>query len=377
MSRGGPHDDPRLAERLAETIRDIAASAEARLIAGIAARLRAGLDTPEWVDRKRAQVGEVRRLAEAIVARLDAETVSAVEQALTLAYVRGGEAALDELGRLADATPEQLAAIRRELPGSAAVQRLVWATVSQLRGTHLRILRWSLDSYREVISAVLPDLLLGVETRRRAAQRAWDRFLARGITGFVDRSGRAWELGSYVEMAVRTGAAQAMVEGHLDRLAAAGIDMVIVSNAPQECARCRPWEGRVLARRGPTGRVRVEHATLDGQAITVDVAGTVAQAVGAGLLHPNCRHSLSAYLPGVTEVPRHTADPDGDKARQELRRLEREVRRWKRREAGALDPAAAHAARARVREYQAQIRDHVEETGLHRQRHREQIGAAR
>jgi hypothetical protein len=56
---------------------------------------------------------------------------------------------------------------------------------------------------------------------------------------------RSW---TDVEMPTRTGVARAAVEGHLDRLAGPGIDLVIVSNTALECPRCRPSEGKVLAR---------------------------------------------------------------------------------------------------------------------------------
>ncbi len=39
-------------------------------------------------------------------------------------------------------------------------------------------------------------------------------------------------------------------------------------------------------------------------------------AIADGLMHPNCRHSLNAYLHGATKVPTHTADPEGDAARR-------------------------------------------------------------
>lgn len=93
----------------------------------------------------------------------------------------------------------------------------------------------------------------------------------------------------------------------------------------------------------------------------------------------NCRHSLSAYLPGVTRLPTDTADPDGDEARQTLRALERQVRKDKLQAAGALDPAAKRMYEAKVRATQAEIRDHIANapTTLFRQRHREQIGTAR
>lgn len=83
------------------------------------------------------------------------------------------------------------------------------------------------------------------------------------------------------------------------------------------------------------------------------------------------------YLPGVTKVPTHTADPEGDHARQKLRRLERELRALKRQEAAVIDPAAKTAFGKKIRAKQAQIRAHVAETGPQRQPHREQIGTAR
>ena len=367
-----------LAEDLARVLVELYTAAETRLAAGIARMLADDLDAPDWAVRKLEAIGGVRELAERIVRRLDTESAAEVEQMLVLAYGRGGKAALDELGRLGSAVPSQVSAIRTALPGTEAIQRLVFSLVSTLRGTHLRILRWSLDSYRTVVARASVGTLLGVQTRRRTAQVAWEQLLSQGITGFTDRAGRNWQLASYVEMATRTTVAQAAVEGHLDRLATAGLDLVIVSNAPQECIRCRPWEGKVLTRTGLGSReLRLQHTTRPGQLVAVEVAGSVAEAVAAGLMHPNCRHSLSAYLPGVTKSPTHTEDPEGDKARQQLRYLERQVRSWKLRQAAAIDPAAAKAAGVKVRAYQARIREHVTATGLHRQPAREQIGTAR
>lgn len=95
--------------------------------------------------------------------------------------------------------------------------------------------------------------------------------------------------------------------------------------------------------------------------------------VANSLVVSNCRHSLSAYLPGVTRVPTNTEDPEGDKARQQLRALERKVRSEKLKAETAIDPAAKAGHEAKVRAAQGQIREHVKATGLHRQPGREQI----
>jgi phosphoglycolate phosphatase-like HAD superfamily hydrolase len=373
--------DRTLGEDLAGTLTDLYASAAERIAAAMAMQLRQGINRPDWAADKLGSINDLRNAIAQIVRALNTATGPAVEQAMVLAFARGGKAALDELAKAGYLTAEQLTAIRMSVPGAEAVARLAFSLTSTLQGTHVRILRWALDTYREVIARTTPDVLLGTKTRLRAAQTAWEELLSQGITGFTDRAGRNWQLASYVEMATRTATAQAAVQAHLDRLGDAGIDLVIVSNAPQECKRCRPWEGKILARNGPGGKrvIELPHATKEGHTVRIEIAGSVEEAVAAGLMHPNCRHSLSAYLPGVTKSPTHTEDPEGDEARQKLRQLERDVRKAKAQAAAVIDPAARKVFEAQVRDKQAQIRDHIASapTTLFRQPQREQIGTAR
>lgn len=375
--------DRSLAEGLAQALTDIYGDVELRLAEDLARRLKKGIKSPDWVHDKLGSVNELRNATNRMLQKLQADTTGQVEQAVVLAYARGGVAALDELARAGQLSREQVKAIRASMPGAEAVQRLIWSLVSTLLGTHVRILRWETDVYREVVaSTVATGVLQGTETRIRTAQRTLDRFLSRGVTGFTDKANRNWELASYVEMATRTGAAQAAVQGHLDRLADRGIDLVMVSNAPQECKLCRPWEGRILHRTiGGKRLANAEHATLDRSTVHFHIAGSVAEAVAAGLMHPNCRHSLSAFIPGVSKPASVTtsADPKGDEARQKLRDLERKVRRSKLRAAGALTPEARKHHEAKARGYQAQIREHIRTapTKLFRHPEREQLGTAR
>lgn len=372
--------DRTLGADIAGTIAELYHGLEVQLADQISRQLRAGIAEPPDAEKQLAALGILSRGARSLLNKIQRDLTGTVEQAVVLAYHRGGEAAIAELAKRSGMSPSMLADLREQLPQLGAIQRMVYALTSKLLGTHVRILRWEQDAYRSVMAkTILTGTLTGRETRLRTAQRAWEELLSRGITGFTDKRGRNWELASYVEMAARTGTAQAAVQGNLDRLAAAGINLVVVSDAPQECKRCRPWEGKILARTGPGARdVRVQHGTQD-RTVTVHVAGSVLEAVEAGLMHPNCRHSLSAYLPGVTRLPTDTADPDGDKARQKLRALERKVRRAKLQAAGALDPQAKTRFEADVRDAQAEIREHIKTapTQLFRQPHRERIGAAR
>lgn len=358
---------PSVIEGLAQATVDRYSEAERVLLERIAKALAAGIDEPGWADRKLLEVQLLQARAQALLDVLGTQAGQAVAKAILTAWNRGSAVAAGDLAELLD---RALSDVVDPLPGSPALTRLAAETTQIVTSTHARILRSTMDAYRQVVAEVSGQVLLGTQTRREAAQAALDRFAARGVTGFIDKAGRGWDMASYVEMAVRTSTQRAAVAAQVDRLQAYGQDLVIVSDAPQECPTCRPWEGKVLSLSGRTA------GTIQGGR-GARVAGTLPQATADGLFHPGCRHSVSAYLPGVTKAPRATADPEGDAARQRLRYLERQVRAAKRQEAAALDDAAAARARARVRELQGRIREHVATTSAKRQPAREQIGRAR
>lgn len=369
---------PTLAENLAGTVLDLYLDAEQALLARIARSLAEGIDAPGWAERQLLLVQTYRARAARLLAEVERSAAAAVGDAVQTAWNRGTAAALADLQKLGQLDPAGALTLDQVLPGARAVERLAAETISTVTATTPRILRATQDVYRDVISQVASRTLLGAETRRQTAQEALNRFARRGVTGFVDRAGRGWSMESYVEMAVRTATAHAAVDAHTARLEASGHDLVIVSDAPQECARCRPWEGKVLSLSGGTvGAIQTDHATADGQRVRVHVAGTLRQARAAGLYHPGCRHSHSAYLPGVTAAPTDTADPQGDADRQRLRALERRVRAAKREQSAALDDGAARKAGAKVRDAQAAIRQHVATSSAKRIPAREQIGRAR
>lgn len=379
---------PAMAEDLATEVGRLYQDAEAALLERLAAALEADIESPRWAELKLASIGNLRTAVETIADALQRDTDGAVRRALIEAYNRGRQAAVTELGAL-DIGRELVA--RRTLPNAPAVDRLAASMADDIRPVYQRITRAVVDAYRRVVSRASGNVLLGTMTRRQAAQRALDQFAQRGITGFVDRAGRSWEMASYAEMAVRSVTARAAVEGHIDSLAEIGVGLVVVSDAPLECPLCRPWEGEVLSLSGPAGphTVRAEHAAPPegsrrgllrrAPTVAVHVAGSLVEARAAGLFHPNCRHSLSAYLPGVTTRPQAPPHPRGatyeDTQRQ--RYLERQVRAWKRKAAAAMDDAARRKANARVGDYQARIRELTADKGLSRKSAREQIGSAR
>jgi hypothetical protein len=165
---------------------------------------------------------------------------------------------------------------------------------------------------------------------------------------------------------------------------------VIVSDAPLECPLCAPWEGEVLSLGPESGprTIRAEAAIQPTglraalrppETVAVHVAGSLVEARASGLFHPNCRHSLSAYLPGVTTRPPHHATPGTTYAdTQRQRAIERNIRAWKRRQVAATTEKDRRRAGVFVRQWQAKARLHVDaHPDLRRNPVREQVGVAR
>lgn len=385
----GRRDTSKYGQGLVEMFRQ----AEAEITQHMAGQLARGMGRSDWAESKLREVGSLRRFMETLIRRLDAPTQNAVTTAILRASQTGRRAALAEAqafvrepGAAGPLSPRQrntagiLADLQAGLgqntaPGFDRTARLAAELTDKIGAAQGTVLRTTVDKYRQIIGETTAQVTLGVKTQRQAATAAWGKLMGSGLTGFQDSRGRNWSLDSYVDMATRTTLVQASVQSHLDQLAGLDIHLVQVSNSPQECYLCRPWEGKVLdTRDGQSGphTVTVQHGIHDRE-VTVRVAGSVSEARSAGLFHPNCRHSLAAFIPGVSTMLTNTADPQGEKDRDKLRALERQARQDKLRLAGAIDPEERRAAQARVKASGQAIAGHVKATGLQRQRGREAV----
>lgn len=355
------------ASDLSQEAADAYAQAELSLIGRIARFLMVGIDTDQWEHDRRNGAGALRRIAHQLLGGFFRKGRKAAENAAAEAERRGVAKADEELGT----EPSK--------PTGHHAARATDRIGRDLGAVEQAVQRNAMDSYHRIITQVSAAVTDGTATRRSAAARALARFADAGITGFVDKAGRRWELATYVEMAVRTHVANAMIEAHNQRLEDAGIKLVIVSEAPYECPLCKPWEGKVLTLSGPAGEHEVTVRRADGQGTTtVRVAGSLAEARNKGLFHPNCRHTASAYLPGSTRKP---VKPDTKgvtyQHTQQQRYLERQARKWDRRRAAATNDADRAKADAAFKGYRQRIRQHVADTGLPRKTNRERHDQAR
>lgn len=345
-------------------------AAARQLMLLLADKARASLSGPTPDVSYTAELDVQRRTA-AIVGVLAARADQAARKAVTDAAEQGQrEAARQTRGKPTTMPPG----------GVLERDRIADDLAGRLRPVHAQILRATPDMYRQVVAdAMLAPPITGNPEldRLHRAQRALNRFADAGVVDMVDEHGRRWNITSYVEMATRTAATRAQVAAYTQRLTDSGVSLVVVSDHRGACPLCEPWEGRVLRLR-PSPVAQTVHALdADGVSRRMQVAGTLGEAVTAGLFHPNCSHHLTAYTGPQTVIPRVQRDPDVYQAEQRLRAMERHVRMWRMREAGALTAQTRTAAEARRKGWQHAIAEHAARTGVARRRDREQITAAR
>lgn len=369
MARWVP-DERTAFDQPAADIAAMFADAERRLLNMLAIQIRAGLDAGDD-PAKAIQLGALKRQAQQLVAALKRATPAKVAALMTMATDMGTAAALTELSAMAG-VPD--AAVTGALGGTQAA-RLATADLSNaFDDVTKRILRYPQDVYRRAVGQSAVDVLLGLGTNRSSQVRSWQRLISEGVTGFTDKAGRNWNLATYVEMATRSATRRAWDDQHTATMQQHGINLVSIVVGSDACEKCAHWAGKILRTdKGPTGRLRVASA-VGAKQVTVDVAGTTDKAKQAGWRHPNCSCSTAAYLPGLSVVADATTyDPEAEAARAKLRALEVKVRRVKIDEDAALSPDLKTASRRKRLDLQRRIAAHVDDTGLVRQRHREQV----
>lgn len=376
--------EPQIQESLPSTVDQMAAgvlvvyaAAEARLVTGSAVLVRAAIANPALASSLR---GRLDRLALETSHEVMAKVHTLANQVAATAARNGDAAAAREVRALEQSVKTFTASpVAKILPHNVTASRLIAEDLgSRLTAAAQRITRFSDDAYRAATAGgalvqINParDIVNDALTRATPAEaqaQAWRELTSRGVTGFTDKAGREWNLATYVEMATRTATQRAYNASHRERLTLAGITLFTPSTTGRPCPLCAPWEGMVLSDSG-AGTVEV-----DGH--TVTVAATIEEAYAAGFGHPNCRHTLLAYLPGFTQmVPNQWTADDEAKYRetQKLRALERTVRQARQVQGAAITDTGRQQAVRDVRAAQANVRAFINTSGLNRRTRREQL----
>jgi hypothetical protein len=138
------------------------------------------------------------------------------------------------------------------------------------------------DIYRSVALENTTGAIAGYETWKQAAKKIKEDLADRGVTGFVDRTGRQWDMSDYTEMVARTNIAQVQRTGAKNRLAEHGhrLAQITEGSSPHTCEACDEWAGQIVS---INGEQIGDYPTLE-------------DAEDAGCFHPNCVHRLVAAI---------------------------------------------------------------------------------
>ncbi len=226
-------------------------------------------------------------------------------------------------------------------------------------------LRYMSDVYRRTVLRTATALNAGSMTLQKAVDKATEDFLAQGIRCIRYSNGRLVNIATYAEMALRTCNTRAMLMGEAKQRERMGIDTVLVSQYGACSDTCLPWQGRVYiddvfqTYNGPrTGSFDISRNGRQYMLLSVAIKG--------GLFHPNCRHTITTWIEGVSTMPKPMNVKEIErvnKLEETQRSLERKVRKAKRQAEGLTDPEAQKAAKEKVRETQAELREFVKKNG--------------
>lgn len=225
-------------------------------------------------------------------------------------------------------------------------------------------LRMTDDVYRQTLNRVQLAMGTGSMPLQKAIDEATREFLGKGINCIEYKNGRRVNIADYVRMALRTTSARASLQGQAKQFAELGYDTVLISQYDACSETCLPWQGRVYI----DDVFTVWNGETYGDKGKSNYCGKwftlLSVSIREGLFHPNCRHSMSIYIDGVTNIPKPLNAVEvkkNAKLESQQRRLENKVRRAKRFVNGCTDTDNIKNAKADLRAAQKELREFVNE----------------
>jgi len=252
---------PDLTEQQAERLARLYAAAESDLMNEISRALIKGNQT-QYLKGMLSNV-------QAIITNLQKGVLTWCGEAVPALYIDGANYAGNALTNAGYDVVAGFGAIHQE-----AMQVLADNTYQSLAQITQTIGRQTQDIYRQLALENIRGSVAGNSSWQTVAKNFRERLAERGVTGFVDRAGKRWNMRTYAGMVARTSTMEAHLSGTANRLLEHGHDLVMVSRHANACDKCKPWEGRKLSLTGRTPGYP-----------------TLADAKAAGLWHPNCGHT--------------------------------------------------------------------------------------
>lgn len=246
---------------------------------------------------------------------------------------------------------------------------LIKAVDSDMKKATTAMLRMTNDEYRKTIYKAQVFANTGTMTTDQAIDMATKDFLSKGINCIEYKDGKRVNIVSYAEMAIRTANKRAYLQGEGAKRDEWGIHTVLVSRYGACSETCLPHQGKVY----------IDNVYSSGTAEEAEKTGypLLNKAMEGGLFHPNCKHTMSTFFPGISTIPT-AKDVEGTRENSNLvatqRYNERMIRKYKRLEKGSLDEQNKAKYTKKVREWQGVQRKLISEhPEMHRNYKRESL----
>jgi len=180
-------------------------------------------------------------------------------------------------------------------------------------------------------------------------------------------------------MILRTTGNSAANQAAFTRMDEVGCDVIVVSSHLGARPKCSLVQGKLFSRSGTTKTVKDKN----GAVWQVGDWNKTSYGEPDGILGINCRHHIGMFFEGLSENKQEQVDETKNRERyeqeQKQRKLERELRKAKRERDVAKeigDEDGARYANAKVRAKSKELRSHIEEFDLRRNRVRERYFAS-
>lgn len=196
----------------------------------------------------------MKKVAEmkATLRKLDAQVAHEAPRIISIAYDNAKKATVREPG--VDQFPEDsnFSKVHRE-----AVNLLTDNLINSLGEASATLGRRTEDAFRRHGLRTVTEQLTREQPEAVASGRMRKRLEDEGITAFVDKSGRKWDLTTYSNMVVRTSAAEAQAQATVNAMLSRGLDLVDVVHTERHhesttSAICKEYEDKTFSLTGKT-----------------------------------------------------------------------------------------------------------------------------
>lgn len=335
-------------ERLFKSVTGLYQKMETDLVINIAKSLKGEepLDMYLWQLDKLAQLGQLRKSNIQIISRY----TKRMPEEIAAGFRSVGYKALEDDERKYKMAVREKVLEVTPLPidASPAIEQILHAAINNAKNymnlTNTTALQASMAEYTNIVNQTYLETMTGIDSYYNSVRKGVIELADKGIRTVTYSGGRKTQVDVALRRNILTSSAQMVGRMQTQRAQEYGANLVEVSSHADARPEHAEWQGQIYSLEG-------------GTADYPNLAAATGYGTGEGLMGWNCRHVFYPYFEGLSEqVYERYNEEEVEQAYEDSqvqRSIERDIRKWTRREmaADALgDSDTAARARAKVEE---------------------------